>query len=212
MKDSRLREPGCSNLRHPLPCHVVLLAAPSKRAPPEVRDVIAEGSECPGICGHRVVGEVSRDHTPQPPALGRYGIAHAGTQLRFDFLKCCSHTVAPSLTLKLEGSTPGLATDEDKAQESKGFRLAHTKPLSSRRRKAAKLQQPGLAPVKLKRKLLEPLSHRVPESPRISFVLKADHDVIGVAHGDDIAGGFTSLPLRGPEVEEVVKVDVCQQR
>lgn len=174
--------------------------------------MIAQCPQCPGIRGHRVVGEVTRDHTPQPPTLGRYGIVHADTQLRFDLLKCCSHTVAPSLALKLKGSTPGLAADEDKAQEGKGFWRAQAKPLSPRRRKAAKLHQPSFLPVKLERELLEPLPHRVPESPSISFVLKADHDVIGVTHDDDIACGFAPSPLHGPEIEDVVKVGVCQQR
>ncbi len=40
---------------------------------------------------------------------------------------------------------------------------------------AAELQQPGLFPVQLERELLEPRSHRVPEAPRIGFVLEA-HD------------------------------------
>jgi hypothetical protein len=85
-------------------------------------------------------------------------------------------------------------------------------PLSACRSKAAKLQQPGLFPVKLESELLEPLSHRVPEPPRINFVLEADHDVIGVTHDDDIAGRLAPSPLRGLEIEGVVKVDICQQR
>ena len=212
MKDSRQWKPSRGNLCQPLPRHAVFLAAPPKRAPPEVGDVIAERPECPEIRRHRVVGEVTPDHTPQPSALGRYGVVHADTYLRFDLLKRCPHAVAPSFALKLEGSTPRLTADEDNAQEGKGFWLAQAKPLSPRRRKAAELQQPGLVPVKLERELLEPLSHRVPESPRINFVLEADHDVIGITHDDDIAVGFAPSPLHGPEVEDVVKVDVCQQR
>ena len=84
MKDAGRREPGSSEFRHPLPRQCILLATPPKRAPPEIGDVEPECPECPGIRGHRVVGEVSRDHAPQPSALGRDGVVHAGTQLRLD--------------------------------------------------------------------------------------------------------------------------------
>ena len=81
-----------------------------------------------------------------------------------------------------------------------------------RRRIAAELQQAGLLPMKLERELLEPLSHRVPEAPRIGFVLEADDDIVGIAHDDDVAGGFSPSPLLGPEIEDVVQVDVGEQR
>jgi hypothetical protein len=32
------------------------------------------------------------------------------------------------------------------------------------------------------------LAHRIPESPGIGLVLKADDDVVGVAHNDQIDG------------------------
>jgi hypothetical protein len=96
----------------------------------------------------------------------------------------------------------------DEPQEAKGFWLTQPAPLSPSRRKAAELQQPGLVPVKLERELLESRSHRIPEAPRIGFVLKAGHNIVGVAHEDDVAFGFSPSPLRGPEVKDVVKKDV----
>jgi hypothetical protein len=39
----------------------------------------------------------------------------------------------------------------------------------------------GLFPVKLERELLEPRSHRVPEAPRVGFVLEAGNNVVGIA-------------------------------
>ncbi len=77
---------------------------------------------------------------------------------------------------------------------------------------ATKLQQSGLVPVKFERKLLEPHSHRVPEAPCMCFVLKARHDIVGVTHKDNVACSFSPSPLRGPEVKDVVKEDVCKQR
>jgi hypothetical protein len=41
-----------------------------------------------------------------------------------------------------------------------------------------------------KRELCQPRSHRVPQAPRVSFVLEADHDIIGVPRDDYVAFGF----------------------
>jgi hypothetical protein len=65
--------------------------------------------------------------------------------------------------------------------------------------------------MKLESKRLEPLTHRVPEPPRVAFVLKADDHIIGIAHDDDLAIGVLPSPLLGPEIEDVVQVDVGEQ-
>jgi hypothetical protein len=65
--------------------------------------------------------------------------------------------------------------------------------------------------MKLEPKLLEPLAHRVPEPPRVAFVLKAHDHIIGIAHDDDPAVGLSPSPLLGPEIENVVQVDVGEQ-
>jgi len=85
-----------------------------------------------------------------------------------------------------------------------GFWLTQPALRSSCRRKAAELQRPALIPVKLERELLEPRSHRIPEAPRVGFMLEADHDVVGVAHDDHV--GFALHPGRirdeGPGIPE----------
>ena len=53
--------------------------------------------------------------------------------------------------------------------------LTEPATLASLGRVATKLQQSGLVPVKFETKLLEPLAHRIPEAPRIGFVLEASN-------------------------------------
>ena len=158
-----------------------------------------------------MVREESRDHRIQPSALCGDGIVHAFTQLRLDLLESGPHALAPCLAQKHECSAPGLATEEDEPQEREGLRPAKSAPLSPSRRIAAELQQARLLPVQFEPKLLEPRSHRIPETPRIGCMLEAHHDVVGVAHDDHVAGGFPPPPLLGPEVEDVVQVDVREQ-
>jgi hypothetical protein len=125
-----------------------------------------------------VVGKVARDHCPQPSALFGDGVVHANAQLRLDFLERGPHAVASGFALELEGSAPRLAADVDEPQERERLRLAQPALRSSVRREAAELQQPGLVLVKLERKLLEPLAHRIPEAPRVGFVLDTHDEVV----------------------------------
>jgi hypothetical protein len=69
MKDSGFRKPGVGDLRDPCPRHAILLAAPPKRATPEISDVVAECTECLGVRGHRVVRKEVCDHLLEPSAL-----------------------------------------------------------------------------------------------------------------------------------------------
>src|SRR6266550_3915639 len=48
MEDGRFREPVVHQLRHPFPCHPILLTAMPQRAPPEVGDVVQEHMQCSG--------------------------------------------------------------------------------------------------------------------------------------------------------------------
>jgi hypothetical protein len=48
--------------------------------------------------------------------------------------------------------------------------------------------------------------------PRVRLVLEAHHEVVGIAHDDDVPVRVTLPPLMDPEVEYVVYEGVCEQR
>ena len=83
---------------------------------------------------------------------------------------------------------------------------------ASDRRVAAELDQAGLVRIERQRELLQPLAHRIPETPGVSPVLKPNDDVVGIAHDDHVAGSLAPSPAFGPEIEGVVQVDVGEQR
>ena len=62
------------------------------------------------------------------------------------------------------------------------------------------------------RELLQPLAHRVPETPGVSLVLEANNNIVGISHDDHVARGLPPSPALGPEIEHVVQVDVGKQR
>ena len=173
--------------------------------------MVAEGAERP-VGRHRMVGEVADDDLPQPLPLPGNGLVHAPSQLVLDLPELRLHAVAAALPMDLEVAPAGLAADEGEAQEVEGLRLAKPAPRALGRREAAELDQAGLVRMQRQRELLQPLTHRIPEAPGVGLVLETDHNVIRVAHEDHVAGGLAPSPALGPEVEDVVQVDVGQER
>lgn len=60
-----------------------------------------------------------------------------------------------------------------------------------------------------------PITGRPPHVPKesgIGFMLEADRDVVRVADDDHVARGPPPSPAVGPEVEDIVQVDVGQER
>jgi hypothetical protein len=110
-----------------------------------------------------------------------------------------------------ERSTSGLAADERESKKSEGLSPTSAAPLSTFSRMTTELQQARLLPVQFESKLFEPRSHRIPEAPRISFMLETHDQIVSVSHDDHVAAGFTFPPLVRPEVEDIVKVDVSKQ-
>ena len=70
----------------------------------------------------------------------------------------------------------------------------------------------GLVRVELERERRQPLAHRLKEAAGVGLMLETDDDVVGIAHEDHVAFGFTPSVALGPEVEPVVQVDVGEQR
>ena len=111
-----------------------------------------------------------------------------------------------------ELAAPRFAADEGETEKVEGLRFAEPASRSVRRRMAAELDDPGLVRVERKRKRLEPRPHRLEETPRVGLELEAEDMIVGVTHDDHVSFGFAPPPLRGPEIDDVVEVDVGEQR
>ena len=66
--------------------------------------------------------------------------------------------------------------------------------------------------MKRQREAFEPLAHHIEESPGIHLALKTNDDVVGVSHNNHVARGLAPSPAVGPQVENVVQVDVGEER
>ena len=61
-------------------------------------------------------------------------------------------------------------------------------------------------------KLHEPRAYCFEEPICIGLALKADDYIIGIAHDDHVAGGLVPSPAFSPQVQNVVQVDIRQER
>jgi hypothetical protein len=60
--------------------------------------------------------------------------------------------------------------------------------------------------------LLKPRTYRIKETSSVVLTLEANDHIIGIAHDDHVTGGLTLSPAIGPEIENVVQVDIGQKR
>jgi len=177
-----------------------------------VQDVVAEGAGRAIVGRHGEILEVSRDDLPQPSPLLGDGPVHALAQTFFDLSRFRPHAVGSGLPFEQEAALARFAANEGEAEEVEGLRFAEAASLSVGRREAAKLDQARLVRMQRQREFPKPLAHRVPEAPGVALVLKTDDEVVGISHDDHVARGLALSPALGPEVEDVVQVNVGQQR
>src|SRR5208283_5675731 len=111
-----------------------------------------------------------------------------------------------------EIATAGLVAYEHETEELEGFRLRPSALLAVLHREAAELDQACLVRMQRQRELLQPFAQRVPEAAGVVPALEADDDVVAVPHHDHVARGLAPSPALGPEIEDVVEIDVGEQR
>ena len=99
----------------------------------------------------------------------------------------------------------------DEAQEIERLRPANPCPLPLLRRPAAELDHTGLVGMQGQRKLRQSIPQFRLKPLLISLVFKAGDYVIGIAHQDNVPLGMVTSPPIGPEIKDVMEVDVRQQ-
>ncbi len=97
-------------------------------------------------------------------------------------------------------------------EEVEGLRLTQATSLAIGSRMAAELDEARLVRVQREREPRHALIEVRQEPLGLGLVREAGDDVVGIAHEDDVALGVASPPLMRPEVEDVMQVDVRQQR
>ena len=98
MKNTRPRNPAVSQLSHPRPRQMMLLAPMDQHGPPEPDHPIAECGQTVGVFRAPVVVEVALDNRPKPLAGLRYRFMHP-SKLLLDFQQLGPHSFADRFAL-----------------------------------------------------------------------------------------------------------------
>jgi len=209
--DSR-RYPGVDDPIHPLPRHIMPLAAPPERLQPHLDHMIPERRDAPRVCRHGVVGEVARHDAFQPFSLFGYALMQAVPHLLFYLCEFGPHTFAHGLPLEQELAAVAFRADMREPQEVESSQPPCPRVRSVRLRVTSERDQAGFLRVQFQPKLCQPFPQIVEEPASVRLVLEADDCVIRVADNDRIPAGMTLAPLLHPQVIDVVQIDVRQQR
>ena len=148
----------------------------------------------------------------KPFALSGQRFVHAPAQTLLDLLQLRPHAVASALALQKEAASARFAADEGEAEEVEGLRLAKASLLAIGRCEAAELDKTGPVRVQRQRECRQSVAHRLGEAAGVRLVLEAEDCVVGVAYDDHVAPRLAPSPAFGPQVEDIVQVDVGQQR
>jgi hypothetical protein len=97
-------------------------------------------------------------------------------------------------------------------EERERFRLPFFALPSIRRREASEFDQPRLLWMEFQTELCQPLLKISQEPLRIRPVLKPGDKIIGVSDDDDVPTHDFLSPHLGPQVEDMVQIDVGEQR
>jgi hypothetical protein len=212
MEDARLGKPASDQPVDRLAAGAVLLAAAAEVPPPQPANPAPKGVQRPDVGGHGMIGEVAGHDLPQPSALLVRRGMQAAAQGLLDIAQLGPQPVAPRLPVQGELAVPGPPRDMGEAQEVEGLRLAKAALATVRRGKAAELDQARLVRMQAQREAFQPRSQIRQKPLGIGPMLEAGDEVVGIAHHDDVAPGMAVSPLPRPQVEDVMQVDVGEQR
>src|SRR5580692_6729922 len=207
------RKPAIDQAPHPIPGYAAVLAATRQRPMPEPAYLESERLQRLAVHGHSVVADVSTYHRPQPFACVLDGSVHSQSQLGFHRIQLRLLPLTNRLPYHREVTVaPLLPADMREAEEVERLRLPFSAPLPVSRRVRSELQKPRFVRMQFELELPESLGKFRQEPLGIRFVLEPNHDVVRVPHDDHIAVRLLSTPCLSPQIEDVMEVDVRQQR
>ena len=198
---------------HAVPEDATGLAAPGQRAMPVVAHLEPKDVQRGSVHGHAIVAKMPTHDRAQPLPHFRDGIMHTPSKLGLHFVELRLQPLAHRLPQHRKHSIAPLPhANMRKAEEVERLRLPFSAALPVADRKRTKLQQARFLGMQFELELSESLLQFRLEPFGIRLHLEAHHDVIGEAHDDHVAARPLLTPRLDPQVEDIMEVDVRQER
>ena len=133
---------------------------------------------------------------------------HPSPHLGLDRVQLGAHLLLARDPFELEPSAPVLPADVREAQKIERLRLGDPAALSVSGGEPSELDQPRLLRMQLQSELREPVAEIGEEPLGVLTMLEAHHVVVGEPREDHVPARVTPAPLVGPQVKDVMQVDV----
>jgi hypothetical protein len=157
-----------------------------------------------------VIRKISAHHLTQPSSLLWNRLVHSPSQLNLDGLQTLPHALSLGVPFQIKRTRQRLSADVREAQKVERLRFSQSTSLSTPDRKAAELDQTSFGRMQRQLKPYQPFPKLQQEALGFRLVLKTNDDVVGIAHQDDVAASTAITPSLCPQIEDIVKVDICQ--
>jgi hypothetical protein len=171
----------------------------------------AKASQTLDIGGYSVIREIAAHDLTKPlPLHGHRQVASLVQRLAYRFERR-PHSFLRGQPVEQEFPRLRLPADMRESEKVEGLRLPLPSFTTVRRGQAAEAHQPCLLGMHFQSKALQALLELSPEPDCVGLMLETQHEVVGVAHDDDLAARTLS-PLLYPEVEHVMEVYIRKKR
>ena len=188
------------------------LAAPSYGATPVAEYAFPKHPQHAQVTRDPVVPVMLYDDTLEPCSELLDGRVPAQSQGLLDLLKFPAQPCGDRLAPYRKHASLGLTAHVRKAKKVAGLRFPLATPLSSFHRIAAKLDEARLVRVQFEVERAKSLPQVAQALLGLVVVLKAGNEIIAVPHDNDVSPCVSASPLGGPQIKDVVEVQVRQQR
>src|SRR6266404_5050222 len=213
MTDHRHRQPTVDQAPHTIPQDVAVLAAARQRTLTEPPYLESKEPQRRSVHGHPVISVVTPHHRLQPLAQFGNGFVHAPLKLGFHLIQLRLQPFPYRLPQHRKPSiAPLLYANMRKSEEVERLRLPFSTPLPLVDRIWTELQQSRFLGMQLQVELLHSFRKFRPKLIGICFAVESNHNVIGKTHDDHIAVCALLSSCLDPQIEYVMKIDVCQKR
>src|SRR5215470_2898296 len=175
-------------------------------------DLVTERRYRSGVTRHSVVSHMPTQDTSQPPTLHRNGFMPTTFQLLIERFQLHPQPFGDGDTFDPEPPGPALRADMREPQEIKRLRLTQTPPLAISCGVPPELDQPRLARMQPQPEPRQPPAKLNQEPPRIILTLKPDNKIVSKAHNNHLTARMVTTPPLDPQVQNIVQVDIRQQR
>ena len=155
---------------------------------------------------------MSSHHTAEPGSLLGDGVMPASLELVLDLGKLGPHTLRDGFALEPELPGLGLPANVREAQEVERLWLPIASGFPIPSGMPSELDEPRLVGMQFQPELRKPLTKVGEELPCVTLMLESGDKVVGVPHDDHVTVCMPASPLPGPPVEDVMEVDVGEQR